>query len=56
MDRLQQIGGQLTGKSNAGGRENILQKNPDDVRPPSTPPTRHRPESRINNSPLIRSS
>lgn len=31
MDRLSQIGSQITGKSSAAGRESILQKNPDDV-------------------------
>ena len=31
MDRLSQIGGQITGKSSAAGRDSILQKNPDDV-------------------------
>lgn len=41
MDRLQQIGGQITGKSSAAGRENILQKNPDDVRHPRPAYVRH---------------
>lgn len=31
MDRLSQISGQIAGKSSAGGRDAILQKNPDDV-------------------------
>lgn len=40
MDRLSQISGQIAGKSSAGGRDAILQKNPDDVRPsaPRTSP------------------
>lgn len=31
FDRLSQISGQITGKTNPSGREKILQKNPDDV-------------------------
>jgi hypothetical protein len=31
MERLTQLSGQLAGKVNPGGREKILQKNPDDV-------------------------
>jgi acetyl-CoA acyltransferase 1 len=31
LDRLSQIGGQMTGQPTAGGRDKILQKNPDDV-------------------------
>lgn len=31
FDRLSQISGQITGKTNPSGREQILQKNPDDV-------------------------
>jgi hypothetical protein len=30
-DRIIQIGGQISGNPTAGGREKILQKNPDDV-------------------------
>ena len=38
MDRLSQISGQIAGKSNAAGRDAILQKNPDDVRTRRLPP------------------
>ena len=31
MDRISQIGGQLSGNRNAGGKAKLLQKNPDDV-------------------------
>lgn len=31
LDRLSQIGGQLTGNPTAGGKEKILEKRPDDV-------------------------
>lgn len=31
VDRISQLGGQISGKQNAGGRERILEKRPDDV-------------------------
>jgi acetyl-CoA acyltransferase 1 len=31
LDRISQIGGQISGTSNAGGRDKILEKHPDDV-------------------------
>ncbi|KAG5927300.1 hypothetical protein E4U53_002890, partial [Claviceps sorghi] len=31
LDRLSQLGGQLTGNATAGGRDKILEKRPDDV-------------------------
>ena len=32
IDRISQIGGQMTGNPTAGGKERILEKRPDDVR------------------------
>jgi hypothetical protein len=32
LDRISQIGSQLSGQQSAGGREKLFEKNPDDVR------------------------
>jgi acetyl-CoA acyltransferase 1 len=43
LDRISQIGGQISGDRTAGGRDKILEKRPDDVR---SPPSRTLPCTR----------